>query len=115
MLRRTLARAAPLVAVAALLGGCGIGGAPPASETLPSCDDVWVAGGTIPDGYTGCRDGDGVLQVSDLVECTESDGTLTTFGGTFFGLVGEAVHDGGLASPGYTELRDRCVGSTPTS
>ncbi len=100
------------VALAALLTGCGDDEGPaPASETLPTCDDIWVAGETIPEDYAGCTDGDGVLQVSDVQECTKNDQQFTTFGDRFYGVLGGAIRDDGLESPSYAELYAGCFGA----
>ncbi len=100
------------VALAALLTGCGRDEGPtPVSETLPACDDIWVAGETIPEDYEGCRDEDGVLQVSEIKECTKSDDRFTTFGEEFYGLLGGAIRDDGLSSPSYDELYAGCFGT----
>lgn len=100
------------VALAALLSGCGAADAPtPASDSLPACDDIWVAGGTIPEDYAGCKDADDVLQVSDVQECTKNDQRFTTFGDQYYGVLGSAVYDDGLDSPSYDELYAGCFGA----
>jgi hypothetical protein len=115
-MRRSLTPPSPLlvagVALAALLSGCGSAVLPtPAGDTLPSCEDVWVAGGTIPEDYAACRDDDGVLQVSEVQECTSTDQRFTTFGDGFYGVLGGVVYDDGLDSPSYDELYAGCFGA----
>lgn len=105
--------AAMLAAVCLALTGCGNESAPPPlSETLPACDEVWVAGQILPDDYAGCRDGDGVLQVSEIKNCTKNDEQLTTYGDMFYALLGSKVYDDGVDSPAYDELYAGCFGAS---
>jgi len=62
-------------------------------EDWPACDEVWRAGGTIPEGYEGCVDGDDAV-VADLIRCSFG-GTMTTFDDRFHGVVGNVVNDAG--------------------
>ncbi|WP_344008264.1 hypothetical protein [Nocardioides lentus] len=62
-------------------------------EDWPACDDVWRAGGTIPEDYEGCVDGDDAV-VADLIRCSFG-GTMTTFDDRFHGVVGNVVNDAG--------------------
>ncbi|MFN8195605.1 MAG: hypothetical protein U0R80_15140 [Nocardioidaceae bacterium] len=109
--RRTLLllAAAPLVLV-----GCGDGGsdekASPASESMPACASVWVEGKTLPADYAGCVDADGVLQVSEIKECSSTDGSFTTFGKEFFAYVGQPIHTG-LDSQDYQQAYGICFGT----
>ncbi len=110
---RTLATLATLTVAVGLLAGCGTQDSePPLSETLPSCDDVWVAGRTLPEDYAGCRDDEGTLQVSKVQECTTSDERLTQFGTDFYAMLGAEVHDDGLESVGYQEVYQACFGKS---
>lgn len=113
MLRTTsLTAVTAALALAATLSGCGTADAePPLSETLPACEDVWVAGGSIPDDYAGCRDDEGVLKVSEIKDCTANDERLTTYGEQYFGLLGGKVQDDGIDSSAYNELYLACFGS----
>ena len=102
---------AAVLTLVALLGGCGSDEEPPLSETLPACESLWVAGETIPDDYDGCRDDEGVLQVSEVKDCTANDERFTTYGARFYGLLGGKVHDDGVDSSAYSELYLACFGS----
>lgn len=102
-----------LLAATALLGGCGDDPdeVTPKSETLPVCDDVWVAGNTLPEDYEGCKDADGVLVVSDVKQCTETDGSFTTFAARYYAMLGGEIHDDGQSSSGYATLYVACLGA----
>ena len=108
---RLLASAATLAALAALLTGCGDDAPTPASESLPSCDQVWVAGEDLPEDYAGCKDGDGVLQVSEIKECTKTDQRFTAYGDTYYAILGAPIHDDGQSSSTYQELYAGCFGT----
>ncbi|MEZ5095692.1 MAG: hypothetical protein R2731_05985 [Nocardioides sp.] len=97
------------------LAGCGSGGDPkPASETLPTCADVWVAGETLPADYAGCQAEDGALQVSNAQTCTKRTGqqkaAFVTFGASFYALTGEVIHQGAFDTTEYDELYAGCFG-----
>lgn len=79
----------------------------PKSQTLPACAEVWVEGKVLPAGYEGCVDGDGVLQVSEIKDCTSDAGKFTTYDQKYFAIVGHEIGFG-LNSPAYHEAYSAC-------
>jgi hypothetical protein len=112
-IRPVAALGAVLATAALLLGSCGAASpvVTPKSDTLPLCDEVWVAGQTLPQDYDGCRDAEGVLVVSDIKRCTASDGKFTTFAARYYGMLGGPVKDDGQQSTGYNTAYLACFGS----
>lgn len=111
---RLAAAAAVAVAVSAagLLAGCGEDSEPPLSETLPSCEEIWTAGNTLPEDYDGCRDEEGTLQVSSVQECTKSEDRITEFGTDHYALLGGRIYDDGKESANYQSLYQACFGAS---
>ena len=101
------------VALAATLTACADSTpvVTPKGETLPACDEVWVAGQTLPGDYEGCSDDEGVLMVSEVKKCTSIDGSFTTFGARYFAMLGGEVSDAGQTSPEYDQAYTACFGS----
>jgi len=102
--------AAPL-----LLAGCGDAnpadpGVTPASDSLSACSDIWVEGQTLPKDYRGCTDDDGVLQVSEIKKCTSADGSFTTYGDSFFAMLGQKIGQG-TTSEEYQQTYATCFGA----
>jgi hypothetical protein len=93
-----------VLVLTAMTSGCG---EDPASETLPDCSDVWVAGKTLPEDYEGCMK-DGSIQVSETKKCSAMEGRFVTFDEKYFGILGEEVSDAGLSSPEYQEAAQAC-------
>jgi hypothetical protein len=83
----------------------------PKSESMPACADVWVGGDRLPADYEGCVDEDGVLQVSEIKQCTSADGSFTTYDGSYFALLGGTISDAGTSSQEYDALHAQCFGS----
>jgi hypothetical protein len=108
-LPRSLLHLGVLVPVAlTLVSGCGDDGVTPRSESLPACTDVWVAGGILPADYSGCVGDDDVLEVSEIRKCSSAGGSFTTFGGTFFAILGQEISDAGPGSAEYDRLHQEC-------
>jgi hypothetical protein len=110
--RRTLLllAAAPLV-----LAGCGDSGpddekVTPQSESMPTCSEVWVEGKVLPADYTGCVDEGGVLQVSQIKDCSSIDGSFTTFHQDFYAVLGQQIHSD-VKSQEYKQAYGVCFGT----
>jgi hypothetical protein len=105
-------RVALAAALVPLLAACGSDkpDVTPASESLPACADVWVAGETLAGDYEGCVDEDGVLNVPEIQDCTENDDQITTFDARFFSLLGGEISDAGFTSTDYDQVFASCFG-----
>lgn len=57
----------------------------------PACADVWVAGATLPQKYTGCQDAEKDKWVQAMVYMCSSGQRLVTFGRTFYAAKGEVI------------------------
>lgn len=82
-------------------------GVTPKSETLPTCADVWVKGRLLPEDYAGCVDGEGVIQVSEIKDCTSDAGRFTTYDEKYYAILGSKIGFG-LNSVGYHQAYTAC-------
>lgn len=57
----------------------------------PACADVWVAGATLPQKYSGCQDAEKDTWVQAMVYMCSSGQRLVTFGRTFYAAKGEVI------------------------
>lgn len=57
----------------------------------PACAEVWVAGATLPQKYTGCQDAEKDTYVQAMVYMCSSGQRLVTFGRTFYAAKGEVI------------------------
>jgi hypothetical protein len=57
----------------------------------PACADVWVAGATLPQKYSGCQDAEKEKWVQAMVYMCSSGQRLVTFGRTFYAAKGEVI------------------------
>lgn len=57
----------------------------------PACSDVWVAGATLPQKYTGCQDAEKDTFMQAMVYMCSSGQRLVTFGRTFYAAKGEVI------------------------
>lgn len=57
----------------------------------PACADVWVAGATLPQKYSGCQDAEKDTFVQAMVYMCSSGQRLVTFGRTFYAAKGEVI------------------------
>ena len=88
------------VVLATSLAGCGgdsgaDAGQPEASgavETLPACDEVWVAGETLPDDYDGCVIQGDEIAVFSPAECPSGD-QYATHEDRFYAVVGDTIEE----------------------
>ena len=115
-----ISRASVVAAVLVVtLAGCGGGddsdaGQPEASgavETLPSCDETWVVGETLPADYDGCVITGNEVQVFSPGECP-SGAQYATYEDRYYAVPGEAVQEvtsGDMFSdPDFTEFTESC-------
>jgi hypothetical protein len=97
-----------ILGVAALglsLTACG-SGTGDTSDGLPKCGDVWVAGQTLPKGYSGCTDGSTVEADVTIGKCE-----LTTYRDHFYAIAGGTIRhvDGEIADDaGYRAAWVHC-------
>ena len=75
--------------------------AQPSSEVPPgpTCDDIWVAGQTLPDDYDTCTV-DGDVGSQDVVPCDDGS-KLVTFNDAFYAVTG-----GEIREPAEAPLQD---------
>lgn len=65
----------------------------PTEDAGPACADVWVAGATLPENYSGCQDATKDKWVQAMVYRCSSGQRLVTFGTTFYAAKGEVVNE----------------------
>lgn len=65
----------------------------PTEDAGPACADVWVAGATLPENYSGCQDDTKGKWVEAMVYHCSSGQRLVTFGTTFYAAKGEVVNE----------------------
>lgn len=65
----------------------------PTEDAGPACADVWVAGATLPEDYSGCQDDTKGKWVQAMVYRCSSGQRLVTFGTTFYAAKGEVVNE----------------------
>ena len=65
----------------------------PTEDAGPACADVWVAGATLPEDYSGCQDDAKGKWVQAMVYHCSSGQRLVTFGTTFYAAKGEVVNE----------------------
>ena len=97
--RRTrLALALVPLVLAGALTGCGSSGtkaAPKAdgpAETWPACDQVWVAGHTLPQGYQGCVIHGNSVSVFSPEDCP-SGAKYATYKDRWYAARGDTIHE----------------------
>lgn len=59
----------------------------------PACTDVWVAGATLPQKYSGCQDAEKGTWMEAMVYHCSSGQRLVTFGRTFYAAKGEVINE----------------------
>ena len=59
----------------------------------PACTDVWVAGATLPEKYSGCQDAEKDKWMQAMVYHCSSGQHLVTFGRTFYAAKGEVINE----------------------
>lgn len=59
----------------------------------PACTDVWVAGATLPEKYSGCQDAEKGKWMEAMVYHCSSGQRLVTFGRTFYAAKGEVINE----------------------
>lgn len=59
----------------------------------PACEDLWVDGGTIPERYGGCSEGE--TWVEAATQRCESGQVLVTYDDRYYGAKGSRVNDMG--------------------
>lgn len=59
----------------------------------PACTDVWVAGATLPQKYSGCQDAEKGKWMEAMVYHCSSGQRLVTFGRTFYAAKGEVINE----------------------
>lgn len=108
--------------VAVLAAGCSDEPAPdlltasPAPEltpqqsegpALPSCDDVWVDGATLPVNYEGCMNGD-VIEAMASLDCDSGAEVFVTYQDRLFAFLGGPITEAGSDSPAYGKAYEEC-------
>ena len=78
----------------------------PTEAPGPACADVWVAGETLPEDYSGCQDADKGKWVEAMVYRCSSGQRLVTFGTTFYAAKGEAVNESDVPLRRNKEFQD---------
>jgi hypothetical protein len=78
----------------------------PASD-LPSCDEVWVAGAVLPEGYAGCFDGTAEV-VPDPLSCSSGQKIVTY--DPYWAVPGAKVQEtSGLdTDPAFATVKNQC-------
>ncbi len=61
--------------------------------TGPACADVWVAGATLPEKYSGCQDAEKDKWIEAMVYHCSSGQRLVTYRTTFYAAKGEVVNE----------------------
>lgn len=65
----------------------------PTEPKGPACDEVWVAGSTLPKNYNGCQDAEKDKFVQAMVYFCSSGQRLVTFRRNFYAAKGEVVNE----------------------
>jgi len=110
--------AAAAAALAIALSGCG-GDEPEAEqpeasglvETLPGCDEVWVAGETLPGDYDGCVIEGNQVKVFSPGSCP-SGAEYASYQDTFYAVPGETIEESAsgdiFSDPEFTKFTESC-------
>lgn len=86
---------------------------PPAAST--SCDDIWIAGETLPEDYDGCDRGD-TIEAPAVLDCTDGS-KMTGFDDRFYAKLGGEIHEasGEIANDkAYSAFLDECASFAPS-
>ena len=85
------------------------GGAGEDLPDWPSCEEVWVAEGTLPKGYKGCLDG-GTAVKADKQACSSGQ-VLVVYDDRYYAVVGGPVNEtDGLAEDSkYRSAKQSCL------
>lgn len=83
----------------------------PTEPVLPSCEEVWVDGQKLPNGYKGCVDASGATVKAERQECSFGV-PLVTYAGKFYASAGNRINDEGVlkSSAAYQRARSSCTG-----
>lgn len=90
--------------------GGGDQGDPAATSSLPTCSDVWVDGGTLPQGYRGCTDEDGQVATPVTLACADGD-VLMMHDDRFFAAPGGEIIEAAVDSTEYEQAFKACTGA----
>ena len=77
----------------------------------PACTDVWVAGATLPQKYSGCQDAEKGKWMQAMVYHCSSGQRLVTFGRTFYAAKGEVINESETAlarNPEFQKVLASC-------
>lgn len=76
----------------------------------PTCEEVWVDGATLPEGYRGCSR-DGAWQEAERTPCSFGV-PIVTFDGRYYAVPGKVVNDVGDldSSKDYQRAVNSCQG-----
>lgn len=82
---------------------------PPELPDWPSCDEVWVAETTLPQGYKGCLDGDTPVK-ADRQACSSGQ-VIVIYDDRFYAVLGGPVNEteGLKQDPHYRSARQSCL------
>lgn len=78
----------------------------------PACDDVWVVGEPLPEGYEGCDDG-GTIIAAVSTDCQDGMQMIShddTYWAVSGGPIKEKTVDEIAADEGYKAAYDECLG-----
>ena len=82
-----------------------------AVESLPACDDVWVAGETLPDDYDGCVIQGNEIAVFSPGECPGGD-QYATYDDTFYAVGGDTIEESPsgdiFSDPKFQKFTESC-------
>ena len=82
-----------------------------AVESLPGCDEVWVAGETLPEDYDGCVIQGNEIAVFSPGECPSGD-QYATYDDTFYAVVGATIEESAsgdiFSDPKFQKFTESC-------
>lgn len=115
MVTRNLVVAAVLAMAAAGCGGSGDDGGQPKADGLvensPPCDEVWVAGETLPEDYDGCLIQGNEVAVFSPADCP-SGAQYATYADQFYAVPGDTIEESSsgdiFSDPEFQKFTESC-------